>query len=154
MSGAWGDSYNDEWAPTGDEWVPQSAVTVSDGVSVMLNNAVFRQLTHHPVVVAAICARAQQIVDLANSLAVVEGAEYTYTLQNRSDTTRARCRVKAGNMAAVIDDNYHGTLIKALNSVGSDPVGGSNAEPTPTVSAVPDGDGIVVGTDISVGMQE
>ncbi len=156
MSGAWGDAYNDEWAPTSDEWVPQSSVTVSNGVSVMLNNEVFRKLTHHPAVVAAICERAQQIVDLANTLAVIDGAEYTYTLQNRADTTRARCRVKPGNMAAVIDDNYHGTLIKALNSVGSDPVGGHReGDPDPTVNAAPDSEGgIMVGTDITVGPAE
>ncbi len=102
---------------------------------MQLNPEVFRALLHRPEVVAAITQRAQDISDYANDLAEHVGRpdrpdpRYATTIQNRSDSARARARVFPQNYQAVLDDAINSTLLKAMNAYPSDPI--------PTAQAVP-----------------
>ncbi|MEC4763796.1 hypothetical protein VT930_11845 [Mycobacterium sherrisii] len=116
----------DERPPTGD---------LGGGHFLRVNEEAWRALLHHPTVVAAITARANAIADQANSnvgmdpraiehLSPDGDPAYVVTVQNRSNTSRARARVRTNpdNMLGVVDDAHHSTLFQAMLAHPSDPI--------------------------------
>lgn len=116
----------DERPPTGD---------LGGGHFLRVNEEAWRALLHHPSVVAAITARANAICNQANAnvgmdpraverLAPNGDAAYVVTVQNRSNTSRARARVRTNpdNMLGVLDDAHHSTLFNAMLAHPSDPI--------------------------------
>jgi hypothetical protein len=113
-------------------------VDLGHGNRLQLDPEAFRALLHHLSVVAAITQRAQDIADTANALAEPVGREgrerpqYGVTIQNSSDTTRARARVYPSNHAGVLDDAKNATLYKSMLVHPCDPI------PTASETAKPD----------------
>jgi hypothetical protein len=92
------------------------------GIYLRINREWFRKLMHTPEITAEVDRRCEAIATAANGIAVKEGAEYVYQVSNNENNIRARGRVKPGNEAARIDDDLNSTLLKALGTVGSDPL--------------------------------
>lgn len=113
-----------EIEPHGSESLPFEIPVVGyEGQIVLrIHPEYFRMIMHSPEVTAQVDQRCEEITDVANSLAVKEGAEYYYFVSNNPANIRARGRVKPANEAAKIDDDINSTLLKALASVGSDPL--------------------------------
>jgi hypothetical protein len=104
-----------------DETMPVSW-DLGGGIVLQINPAYFRMIMHTPEITAMVDQRCEELANEANSLAIKEGAEYIYQVSNNPANIRARGRVKPGNYAARIDDEHNGTLLKALATVGSDPL--------------------------------
>jgi hypothetical protein len=124
---AWGELTNYDFAAesvTDDmqegEYLPDS-IDIGGGMRLVISKKWFRDIMHSPEITARVADRAEAIATEANSLAVVEGAEYTYFVSNRPENIRARARVKPANAAAYVDDKLNATLLKAVANVGSDP---------------------------------
>lgn len=96
-------------------------IDLGNGMKYVPNEEAKRKLLHHPAVVAAITAKAEQMARYANNLSITEDAEYGVTVQNNPETTRARARVRPMNYEAMVDDAYHSTLLKTLAAFPSDP---------------------------------
>jgi hypothetical protein len=97
-------------------------IPLGGGMKLVISPDAFRSIMHTPEIEAQVQQRCQELVEMANALAVEEGAVYIQFVSNNPDNIRARGRVKPGNEAAKRDDAIHGTLLKALASVGSDPL--------------------------------
>jgi hypothetical protein len=110
-----------EDAEGGSDHLP-SEIDLGGGMKLVLSPDAFRTIMHSAEITAKVAQRAAQICDTANSMAVVEGAEYIYTVSSNPDNIRARARVHPGNAKAIVDNDTHATLIKSLASVGSDPL--------------------------------
>jgi hypothetical protein len=119
---AWGEASGEDNIDDGPggESMP-SEIDLGGGIKLKIAPDMFRQIMHSPEITSGVQQRCQEISDTANGMAITEGAVYTFQVSNNSDNIRARGRVKPGNYKAVIDDEYHDTLLKALESVGSDP---------------------------------
>lgn len=103
------------------EYLPQK-IEVGLGIYLWINPDVFRRIMHNPEIEAAVEDRGQELVAAANSMSIVPGAEYVWWHSTNPDNIRARGRVKTGNKKAELDDEFNATLLKALSSVGSDPL--------------------------------
>lgn len=115
-------------------------IDLGGGFKLKLVPDMFRQVMHSGGITSAVEQRCQQLTDLCNSLAITAGAVYTYTVSTNPTNIRARGRVKPGNFKAVVDDAAHSTLLKALASVGSDPIPVSvegGAEGPPGMPSIP-----------------
>jgi len=92
-----------------------------------INQEGWRLILHHPIVVEAIKQRATGIAEAANDMSITRNAEekadYVVTIQNwsPSSSTRARARVKTGNLMAKLDNASHSTLLHAMDMFPSDP---------------------------------
>lgn len=83
-----------------------------------------------PEVIDALVAAGQRVVDAANSLAQIEGAEYGMIVQDQDRSYPCpRVLVVAMNAKAKIDDQHHSTLIQAQMVVGGE--GPVEASPIP-----------------------
>jgi hypothetical protein len=133
MTDAWGDGDAGPVDPSESESLPNGGdINLGNGHRFVLDNAVWRSLTHHPAVVAAITARANEIADAANSMVNLDARTkkrldngqpaYVVSVQNRGDTTRARAKVKASGLLGLVDDAANATLWKAMLGFPSDPV--------------------------------
>jgi hypothetical protein len=110
-----------EAAESLDEQAPHGEHDLGNGNSMHMSEAQFRAMMHNPAVAAALLDRGQKCAEIANSLAITEGAEYAVSLQNDPSHTRARAAVYAANFKAVVDELNHSTLLKAAAQTGSDP---------------------------------
>ena len=97
-------------------------ITLIPGVKWVISPEWFKILMHSPQITAQVEERCSVLAETANSMAVIDTADYTYYVSNNSENIRARGRVKTGNHAAREDNAAHSTLMKALASVGSDPL--------------------------------
>jgi hypothetical protein len=97
-------------------------IDLGGGFKLKLVPDMFRQIMHTAGMTAAVQARCEELTNLCNELAITAGAVYTYTVSTNPNNIRARGRVRPGNFKAVVDDAAHSTLLKALASVGSDPI--------------------------------
>lgn len=126
---AWGEG--DTLSEGAGESLPNGGVTKFGSGLIKIDEQKWQELLHHPMVVGAVMARAADIADAANSMANVDekqigrygGAQapYKVTLQNRSDTTRARARVKPATEAGYQDNARNNTLVRAMLMFPSDP---------------------------------
>lgn len=117
-------------------------IDLGGGFKLKLVPDMFRRIMHTASMTAAVEQRCQQLTDVCNDLAITAGAVYIYTVSTNPTNIRARGRVKPGNFKAVVDDAAHSTLLKALASVGSDPIsvsvdGGAGAEGPPGMPSIP-----------------
>ena len=85
-------------------------VDLGAGSRLVLND--LSALEHHPVVKAAVEAKAQAAAAYANSIAITEGAHYY--VRTRSGVTG----IMADTFEAVVDDAYHSTLLKVVAAGG------------------------------------
>jgi hypothetical protein len=92
------------------------------GIVLRINPDYFRMIMHSPEVTAMVDQRCEELCNEANSIKIIDAAEYVYQVSNNQSNIRARGRVKTGNYAARVDNNENGTLLKALATVGSDPL--------------------------------
>jgi hypothetical protein len=98
------------------------AIGYEGGIVLRIHPDYFRMIMHTPEITAMVDQRCEELATAANGIAVKEGAQYVYQVSNNENNIRARGRVKPGNEAARIDDDLNSTLLKALASVGSDPL--------------------------------
>lgn len=120
-AGAWGE---EAAAGEGEGERFTQKTDLGHGNHLDLDPAMWQALLHDPAVVAAITDRANAMCAAANSMAVTPGAQYVVTVQNRSNTTRARARVRPGGddpYKAMVDDAVHSTLLKVMDQYPSDP---------------------------------
>lgn len=113
--------YEGELEPEEGEGVPRE-IDLGDGFRLVMSPDWFKKMMHSAEITAMVEQRCSELADMANSMAIVEGAEYIYFVSNNTDNIRARGRVKTGNAEAIKDNLTHSTLLHALASVGSDPV--------------------------------
>jgi hypothetical protein len=129
----WGPEYDEEpHGSEGDQLVPEGSehlpefFEIAPGMHMRINPYWFKQMMHKPEITALVDKRCKELTDLANSLAVQrhghDKAEYTYYVSDNENNIRARGRVRPGNIDAQFDDAENSTLLKALGSVGSDPL--------------------------------
>lgn len=107
--------------PEGSEHLPHE-IDLGGGIKLRIHPDYFRMIMHTPEITARVDERCEAITEEANALAIKEGAEYYYFVSNNPANIRARGRVKPANVAAKIDDDENATLLKALATVGSDPL--------------------------------
>lgn len=132
--GGWGsvaeddDSVEGEAAPQGD---------IGGGHEIWIDEAQWRALLHRADVVTAIIMRGEALAATANGMVSLSpetverldtGAPaYEISVQNRSNTTRARVRVHPhyaphGQSLGFIDEQQNSTLWKAYMQFPSDPI--------------------------------
>lgn len=104
-----------------DESMPPSW-DLGGGIVLQINPDYFRMIMHSPEITAMVDQRCEEITNEANAAAITKGAIYVYQVSNNTENIRARGRVKPGNAAARVDDDLNATLLKALATVGSDPL--------------------------------
>jgi hypothetical protein len=120
-----------------DEHVPEF-LELGGGIRLYVKPDWFHTAMHHPATTAAVEDRCEALAQEANSLAVEEGAVYEYAVSNNPNNIRARGRVRPANVKAVLDDDKNSTLLKALATVGSDPVPASAGEGAGLAEGEPD----------------
>lgn len=109
------------------EHITSGRIDLGNGHSLELHPDAIRALLHSPEAVAGIRARANAIAKSANEMSKHVGRvgrpdpEYVVEVQNDPRDTRARAKVRPGNVAAVIDNAENQTLLKALDAHPSDP---------------------------------
>jgi hypothetical protein len=120
---AWGHAGIEEELPSEehDGLAVPGPIDLGGGFTLVFNPEAFRKIMHTAEITAQVEERAAAITEEANRLAITVGARYAYTVSNRPENIRARARVRPDNYKAVVDDEYHETLLKALANVGSDP---------------------------------
>lgn len=124
---AWGDEDGESVDDGENHSSLPSAIDLGGGMRLVIPPEAFRTIMHTPEITSVTQERCEELADMANSLAVIEGAKYTYSVSNNPENIRARGRVKPANEAAKRDDAENSTLLKALAAVGSDPVPASYA---------------------------
>ena len=97
------------------------SIDIGFGMRLVITPDAFKMIMHMPEITAKVTERCEELTAAANSLAVTEDAEYAFVVSNNPDNIRARGRVFPDNFKAVVDDEHHSTLLKALEQVGSDP---------------------------------
>lgn len=119
----------------GGESMPSGVQDLGDGLFLRVPESVIRDLLRDPAAITAITHRAQAVVDIANDTHITEGARYEAKLVDNPGYKRPVVFVKPANFKAVVDEQYHSTLLAAALQVGSDPViepgapmGGSSGE--------------------------
>jgi hypothetical protein len=117
----WGNADARGLEPEGEGTI-RGKVTLSPGVEMEINEEVCRALLYSGEAIAAIRNRAQAVVDLANSMAITEGATYTYVLQTGEGHSRPQCLVMPDSFKGVVDDAAHDTLMKAAAAIGSEEI--------------------------------
>lgn len=131
MSGGWGEG--ESVGDDEDSDLPNGGhIYLGDGHRLELNKDRFIELLHTQAVVDAISTRAKDMTEEANSLVAMDpraverlsnGEDaYKFSVQNRSDTTRARARVYPANILGALDNFHHGTLDKVREVFPSDPI--------------------------------
>lgn len=113
--------YDEELQPEDPESMPHR-MSIGGGFELVMHPDWFRVVMHSPEITAHVDDRCQAMCDMANSLKVEEDAVYIYFVSNNYQNIRARGRVKTGNAKARADNDANATLLKALASVGSDPL--------------------------------
>lgn len=118
---------DDEMPPDGD---------IGNGHALHVNRQVWEALMHHPVVRAAVHAKALEVCDEANASVAMDPravsrlgkGEPAYKVTQQPDeyfdeTTRYRERIKANNMLGHVDEQHNHTLELTLVKFQSDPHG-------------------------------
>jgi hypothetical protein len=109
-----------ELTPETTEHLP-TEMDLGDGFKLVLAPDAFHRIMHSTYATEVVRRRCQELTEAANSLAVVDGAEYLYRVSDNAANERARGRVYPGNDEAHHDNARYSTLLKALAQAGSDP---------------------------------
>lgn len=125
---AWGGSDASEALAAEDEGVNPNPFDVGGGNRMQISPELAHQILYSAESIAAITERAQQVVDLANSMAITPGAKYRFSVGTGEGHSRPIALVMPDNFKAVVDDAAHSTLLAAAASVGSDPKYESGSE--------------------------
>jgi hypothetical protein len=116
---------------TGED-VPGS-IDLGNGHRMTINAEVWRKLLHSAPAVEGIVNRANSMCADANSIGKVgrgkHGPLYEVSLQNRSNTTRARARVRPIDYWGMLDDAQNNTLLTVMANYPSDPIPGADSSP-------------------------
>jgi hypothetical protein len=115
---SWGDG---TIAPDEEIEVDAHPMDVGNGHYIKLDPAVFEAMLREQYVRDALRARGQKVADIANGMAITEGAVYTSIYMDTPGFTRPQVLVLPANYKAKVDDAAHATLMVAAAMVGSDP---------------------------------
>jgi hypothetical protein len=89
--------------------------TQATPTGVQLNEASLRALLQEPAVVNAVIKHTEKMLKEANALAITDEAQYGMIVYNNRPELGAVGVVYCDNYESVIDDAYHGTLLKVLS---------------------------------------
>lgn len=105
----------------GGESMSSGIQDLGNGLYLRVPESVIRGLLRSNEAMSAIQHRAQRVADQANANHLTTGAKYETKLVDNPGYKRPVVFVKPANFKAVIDEQYHSTLLAAAAQVGSDP---------------------------------
>jgi hypothetical protein len=134
--GGWGSFAEDDASEVADESAPDGPL--GDGHFIKIDPVQWQALLHRADVVTAVILRGEALANTANNMVTVDPETferlggnqhpaYEITVQNRSNTKRARVRVhphyaSKGESLGFIDEATNSTLWKAYMQFPSDPI--------------------------------
>jgi len=91
---------------------------LADGSELTLDPDAIKNVLWSPAMIAALTEAGQKVVDAANSMAQIEGAEYMLIVQKDESYPMPRVLVVASNYKAKLDEAHHSTMERAMVAAG------------------------------------
>jgi hypothetical protein len=116
---AWGTEEMADQVVEGDS-ISRHPMDVGNGNTLELDPDQLSEFLRSPEILSQLERYGQELVERANSMAVTEGAEYTYLVQANEGYELPQLFLHPANFAGKIDDAAHSTLLQVAATVDED----------------------------------